>query len=284
MAHTYATVPELKSFVTDNGSTDLGASNDARFLGLLEGVSRDVEAYCDRSRFGSGFGPRVGTNRYDGAARQRVCLDDDLLTVTSVTLLDTTAGTSLGTVTADTDYFLVDDRGAYEGPRFREFLLHGRGTITQTGYGHRVCSFAGIWGYSNESVVLTDLAAAMTDTTGTTASLTATAEIGMTLLVGSEQLYVTAVSGSGPYAATVVRGVNGTTAATHLVNAAVSRYRYPREVADCVLRIAQRRWTSRNAGLTGDFGGGQLPTTSYRDTERTILRATVNHLRIYGVV
>jgi hypothetical protein len=284
VAHTYATVTELKNFLTDNGSSDLGTANDGRYLSLLEGVSRDVDGFCDRSSFGSGFGPRVGTNRYDGHAGNRVCLDDDLLALTSVTLLDTTAGTSLGTVAADTDYFLLDEHGHYEGPRFREFLLHQRGTITQTGYGYRVNSFTGTWGYSNETVTLTDLAAALVDTTGTSASLTAAPEIGMTLLIGSEQLYVTAVSGSAtPYTVTVVRGVNGTTAATHLVNAAVSRYRYPREVHEATMQIAQRRSSSRNAGLTGDFGGGQMPTVGFRDTEKSIARATIGHLRIYGV-
>lgn len=287
MPHTYATVTELKNFVTDNGSSELGSANDGRYLSLLEGVSRDVEGFCDRSSFGSGFGPRVGTNRYDGSAGNRICFEDDLLSLTSttaVTLLGTTAGTSLGTLTQDTDFFLVDEFGHYEGPRFRELLLHGHGTITQTGTGYRVSSVPGIWGYSNETVTLTDLAAAMIDTTGTTASLTAAPEIGMTLLIGSEQLYVTAVSGSAtPYTVTVVRGVNGTTAATHLVNAAVSRYRYPREVREATMQIAQRRSSSRNAGLTGDFGGGQLPTVGFRDTEKSIARATIGHLRIYGV-
>jgi hypothetical protein len=95
--------------------------------------------------------------------------------------------------------------------------------------------------------------------------------------VDSEQMYVTAQSGG---TATVVRGVNGTTAAVHAASAAVSVYRYPREVVTACLQLAQRRHRSAQAGLTGDFGSGAMPLTGNRDTESSILRSTVGSLRI----
>jgi hypothetical protein len=101
---------------------------------------------------------------------------------------------------------------------------------------------------------------------------------GMTLLTGTEQVYVAAAAGGT--ALTLVRGVNGTTAAAG--TAAASYYRYPREVIQATLQIALRRWKGRDAGVSGDYGGGGIPQVMQRDTERSILAGTVNHLRIYS--
>lgn len=65
------------------------------------------------------------------------------------------------------------------------------------------------------------LGAAMTDTTGTSATITAGSigpQAGEFIRIGTEDMFVTAVSGS---TYTVVRGVNSTTAATHLNGATV---------------------------------------------------------------
>jgi hypothetical protein len=106
MSHTYAPLTAFKDYIRDGGSGGTATTNDARLLAILESASRAVDHYTDRSVFGSGFGPRLGTNRYDGNGSNVVPLDDDLLTVTSITLLDAPAGSSLGTPVADTDYYL----------------------------------------------------------------------------------------------------------------------------------------------------------------------------------
>ena len=61
--------------------------------------------------------------------------------------------------------------------------------------------------------------------------------------IGSEQLYVTAADGRQ---ATVVRGVNGSRAASHEAGAAVAVYRYPGPVVEACLQLAAEMWQGRN--------------------------------------
>lgn len=280
MSHTYASLPALKDYIRDGGSAGTATTNDARLLAILESSSRAVERYTGRSRFGSGFGPRTGTNRYDiWEGTTRLQLDDDLLSITTATLLDTTAGTSLGTAVADTDYYLRGF-GDYSSP-YREFILHGAGAITSLGVGYRVASFEGSWGYQDVQV---------SAGTAGTASATATAititggaiYAGQTFLWESEQLYVTASTGGT--ALTVKRAQNGTTAAIH-PTAAVTVYQYPSEVEDATLQVALRRWKARDAGVDGSFQGGGLPsqTPTFAASESSILMRSVGHLKVYHV-
>jgi len=142
MSHTYASLPTLKDFLRDGGSSGTATTNDALLLGLLEGASRAVERFTDRSHFGSGFGPRTGTNKYDNwGPSNLLALEDDLLSTTSVTLLDTTNGVSIGSVALNTDYYL-EGRSNYDPP-YRTLILHGQGSVVALGWGYQVASIAG---------------------------------------------------------------------------------------------------------------------------------------------
>lgn len=274
MAHCYASVSELKDFIRDQGSASaagLGTANDALFLAWLEEASRSIDDYCRRTGQAhpmSGFGPRVGTNRYDGSGTNCLELADDLLSLTSLTTLPAIGGTPI-TLTAETDYYLEP----YDRPPYRRIVLHEVATTTLFYAVRRGVSAAGTWAYSNETAasittVASGLAADAAATTFTT-SATPTIEIGHTLLIGSEQVYVTGLSGT---TATITRGANGTTAAVHADTSAIAVYRYPRQVKVTSLRLAHRRWKARDAGLTGAFGDGQMPVTSHGDTELSIHR------------
>ena len=74
---------------------------------------------------------------------------------------------------------------------------------------------------------------------------------GDTLLIESEQLYVTAVSGNN---LTAERGVNGTTAATHADDTAISRFVYPKQLVEAVVMQASRLWTRRASGFADEAG------------------------------
>lgn len=270
MTHTYASVAEFADYLRDNGSSDLGETLHPEWLVHLEGASRRIDAYCGRSRFGSGFGPRVGTNRYDYPG-WTLNLGDDLLSLGTVTTYESVGGSGT-TLTDETDFL----KEPYEPAPYRALRIHGDSSATWGG-GDRGNEVFGTWGYSNET--LSAGTVALASSTATAGTMTAgSASPGQTLLVGSEQVYVTASAGGT--ALTVVRGVNGTTAAAG--TAAASVYRYPREVTQACLQIALRRWKSRDAGVTGDYNGGLIPTQTPRDTERSILNATVHHLRIYS--
>jgi hypothetical protein len=274
VSHTYASVADFNSYRVDQGDSLLGNTGEAAILTFLEGASRSVDAFCDRSRFGSGFGPRTGANSYDDPGVSVLRLDDDLLAITSVTTTDTIGGGTT-TLTETTDFLARRSHGIYTTPS-RELAIHGDSSAWW-GAADKGNVVTGTWGYSNETVSLGTMGTA----TGSATSLTLTAgsaSAGMTLLNEAEQMYVTA----GGTAITVVRGVNGTTAAVHAASTSVSRYVYPEEIVTAAVMIAHRRWRSQQAGLTGDFGSVVMPTTAHRDTERAILRNVVGHLKVYG--
>lgn len=280
MAHVYCSLAELKNEIMDGGATTLGTTNDTPLLGHLASVSALIDEKMERSAFGSGFGPRTGTNKYDGKAGSRLRLRDDLLTVTSVTIRDSTASSSTTALTADTDYYLLNGDGAYSPGPYRTLLLHLMG-VSSFGYGFRVTDIAGTWGYQNVTVTSSTTMSSgfSSSTTATTFTTSATPLIspGMTLLVGTEQMYLSGLSGT---TATVVRGVNGTTAAVHADASAIAYYTYPPAVREVCLRLAMRRWKARDAGADGSDSGVSLPGSPIRENEETIIRRGLTGLRL----
>lgn len=276
MAHTYATLAEFKKYLRDQGDTLLGANNDALYLSFVEDASRSVDDHCRRTDYAfpmSGFGPRTGTNRYDGIslyadsyqlAGTCLKLGDDLLSITSVTVRDSPTGATR-TLTDETHFLKVP----YDRTPYRELVIHEDSSATW-GLGHRGNDVAGKWGYQDVRDSLTATAAIILTTTETTVTVSAAAEFsaGQTLLIGSEQLYVRSTATT---VLTVDRGVNGTTAAAHGAAAAISLYRYPQQVYTTTLRLAHRRWRTRDSGVTGADGSGDVPMHPMLDSERSIL-------------
>jgi hypothetical protein len=274
MDHTYASIAEFNDFLRDNGSVSYAseaATIVSRKLAILEASSRRIEAYCARSRFGSGFGPRIGTNRYTPDGRATLYLYDDLLSITSVDVRDAITSDAI-TYTDETDFY----KQPFDRAPYRSLYVHGNGAsrfpVVPRGTG-----ITGKWGYADTRRTATATASAIADATTTSITVSDDAEFsaGQTLLIGSEQLYVRALAGSNVL--TVERGANGTTAATHDATA-IDIYEYPASVADCANRIALLRWRSRDAGADGSDGGGDMPTVVPRRTEISILRASVGYL------
>ena len=270
--HTYASLAAWKNYARDQGATAMwtaGTSNDQVMLDILSSVSERIDQWCERSAFGSGFGPRLGTNRYDGHFDRWLHLRDDLLSVTGITAYPSTEAATSSALTADDDYYLLNGRGQYEPGPFRRIVLHGLGSVTQFGYGLRVTEVAGVWGYQSTTLVLTPTTAEALDATETEIDVSALTDfdLGQTLLVEAEQMYLTGTTAGTPNTITVVRGVNGTTAAVHDTGKAISRYVYPTAVIDACNRLALRRWRARDAGADGTDGGGDIPMTVPREGE-----------------
>ena len=281
MPHTYASVADLDNFIVDNGGTVLNsqpANVIARKLAVLESSSRRVDAFCDRSRFGSGFGPRLGTNRYTVRGRS-LWLADDLLAITAtVTATDTVNGTATNIVD-ETDY-LKHTGEDYESTPYRQLTIH-EGSSSDWGVATRGNSVPGKWGYQDSRLTLTPTVNEALDTSETGIDVTATTDLsaGLTLLLDSEQVYIRSISS---LTLTVDRAVNGTTAAAHNTGIAIARYQYPSEVTDTTLRIALKRWAARGAGADGGDGAFDMGAVVVRESEDTILRRGVGHLKIYG--
>lgn len=288
--HTYASVADAKRYATDEGiAWGEGSTNDALALGILESASRRVDGFCRRGP--SGFGPRIGTNRYDAEGGTTLDFGDDLLTTTAVTFRDGTASAVTSTPAANTDYYLVNQQGSYDSGPYRRAILHGQGTITRLPSGLRVIDWAGTWGERDERRTLTAVVDAALNDSATSVAISAVAEFspGMTIRVGTEQMYVELVDADvSQDTLTVVRAVNGTTIAAHADCAPISRYVYHPAVVEATLRIWFKRWGARNAGADGTDGGGEVGVTVGRESEDTILRRTLGpqgaNLRLMGAV
>lgn len=284
MPHTYATLDEANDQLTSGGSTKYAtesATIKALKLGMLGAVSRRIDEVCHRSQFGSGFGPRIGTNYYDGDGSNELRLGDDLLSLSAFTVASVTGGSGVSPVVT-TDYFLANSDG-YTGPPWRKVILHGQGSPTAFGSGYRTIVATGTWGHSNVTVTSTTTMASgfAASTTATTFTTSATPLIspGMTLLVGTEQMYLTAVSGT---TATVVRGVNGSTAAVHPDGSAIAYYVYDGRVNEVCRRLFQRRWKAREAGADGTDGAMDVPGQQTREGEGLIIERGLSGLILLG--
>jgi hypothetical protein len=279
--HVYASLAEFKDYLQQNGSTvrAVQPADDAVMLATLESVSRRVDEFCGR---GTGFGPVTATRRYDGDGSAELWLDADLASATPTVTIASATGATGASATVDTDYFLRRGDGSYGDPPYRRLLLHGAGSFSTFAVGYRTVSIASTWGYPVVTRTLTPTVGEALDASETTVDVSALTGIspGMTLLLDSEQVYVSATTDATPDTLTVDRGRNGTTAAEHLTGIAITRYVYDAAVVDAVKRVTLRRWRARDAGADGFDGGGQVGVIAPREGEDLILARTVGHLRI----
>lgn len=234
MPNSYANLGEFK------GSLVAGVtitSHDTRLRELLEGVSRVVEQYCGRH-----FHSQTATRYFSGNGEARLTLPWDLVAITTLKE-DTTDNATYDNTWATTDYIL----GPYDvAPTGRAYLTNTRpywfievdtrstGSESAFAKGQRRFELAGKFGFGessfdstgtvNETYTATDLTLTVSD--GTLFA------IGQTILIESEQLYITAISSND---LTVQRGVNGTTAATHASSTAISIIEYPDPIREAVL-------------------------------------------------
>lgn len=270
--HVYATVNQLKSRLQNPTSAPAWTESDDELLALLETCSRRVDEFTDRSLHGSGFGPRVGINYYDGDGTNLLILDDDLVSITNVTVLGTTLGEGT-TFTENTDFFTEP----YNKTPKRRLRCHGQSGNTFFSRGRQTVAVSGTFGYADDHYPVTETLSGSVTASGSTITVPSvtTLSVGHAILIGSEQLLTTGITNN---VLTVERGVNGTTAASHADGSAIEVYRYHTAASDATLRIAHRRWRATQAGVTGNFGGMSPGSTEHRDTEWSILYATVGHL------
>lgn len=286
MPHVYATLDDANEAIRGGGASAFSAESatvKAYKLSILDAVSRRIDNVCHRSQFGSGFGPRLGVNYYDGDGTHVLRLSDDVQSIATLSIAATTGGTPV-TATLNTDYYLVNADG-YTGPPWRFVTLHGKGAPTIFGEGIRTISTPAttVWGHSNVTVTSSTTMASgfSASTTATTFTTSATPLIvpGMTLLVGAEQMYLSALSGT---TATVVRGVNGSTAAVHADGSAIAYYTYDGRVHDVCLDLFLRRWKAKQAGADGTDGMVDQPGVIRRESEMTIIQKGLSDLILIG--
>ena len=198
-------------------TTSTDAADDAVIDDMIEQVSRFIDSFTGRHFF-----PTIQARLYNIPAfqdfnRNTIMLDDDLLSLTTLLNGD-------GTTIASSEYVLLS---ANYTPYWAVKLRDTTSISWQpnaTGSGEQVLSVAGTWGYHDKYgsawIQAGTLGAAITDTTGLTATMT-----GGHTLVGQQVWRIDSEILQGTVSTNTLtfnqRGDNFSTAATHLINAPV---------------------------------------------------------------
>lgn len=245
MPNLYASLAQMKTHL---GITD--TDEDAKLLRNLEAVSRQIDQHCERR-----FYVETRTREYTALSSHSVRIDD-VLAVTSLKT-DPDGGRTYPTTWSTTDYDLDPPNAAYESPPqpYTKICVTPRGNYWLPAWVPRGVRVAGSWGYYQVLQRLTATASAIASTSTTSVIVSAGAEFsaGQTLLIDSEQLYVSAVSST---TLTVERGVNGTTAATHGAASAIDLYTYPVVNEACLYQAGADLLAGTAA--TGQAGVGEF--------------------------
>jgi hypothetical protein len=227
---------------TDNTKIDL----------VLQEVSRWMDEYCGRN-----FRVYSGAMYFFAEYGDLLQLDRDLISITSLKSDSNGSGTYDQTWTT-TDYHLEPYNAAADEKPYTQIRTSPQSSRGFPAGVRKGIEITGKWGFWERLSSAGTLAEALDDSE-TAIDMTAGHSIKplMTILVGAEQMFVSEVATN---ALAVQRGVNGTTAATALTGAAVSKYVYPDAVSGACYIQASRILTRRNApwGVVGQGDMGQV--------------------------
>jgi hypothetical protein len=247
----------LLSEVRADINADPAAADTAnRIRSIIQGASAHISRACQRR-----FDERIETRYYtpwqlgqggDLYGRHDLLLDDDLRAVTTIINGDGAPITS--------GYLLLPRAPANSVASYRTIRLSSQGaTYWQSGLADPTGSIAvtGTWGYGGQWVATgaTLAAGANIGDTTLTVSSGALVEIGMTLRIGTEYLYVHSVAAN---AVGVVRGVYGSVAASHNSGAALSRWQAHDTVQSAARRLTLWRMAQNMSPLFGQAVIGDL--------------------------
>ena len=263
----YGTLTQLKANLGITATTD-----NAILLRCLEGASRLIDSFCNRS-----FYVWEGAKYFDGASPLFIT---DLL-AESEFKTDEDGDLDYDNTLATTDYIL------YPLNDFPKTYIRLTPDSNYSGFGGSVkkgAKITGKWGYgdgiSATPCEVTSVTVTVADATATTLTLSAegTIEAGHTILVESEQMYISAVTADGTMGATAERAVNGTTGAAHSAKAA-SIYKYPRDVCQACLQAAETLFETRGKV----FSSERLGDYSYTAKEAALELGTLVYYRRIGL-
>lgn len=247
MPWSYANLDEFKDRL---GITTNPADAISRMA--LEDAARQIDEFTHRT-----FRVHLATRYYtpEDGNYQEV---DDLLAITTLKT-DEDGDRTYEKTWATTDYDLTPYNAAIAEKPYTRLEVTPEGTLAFPRNLAKSVEINGRWGFFQRTSSVGTLGAAISSATATSVTMASGHSVQplMTLLIDSEQLYVTAVSGD---TLTVERGVNGTTAATHSNAAAVSKYDYHPSIVEAAIIQASRG--IRNA----DSPFGVVGTTEFGTT------------------
>ncbi|MCH8991004.1 MAG: Ig-like domain-containing protein [Acidobacteria bacterium] len=193
-----------------------GTGDDTRLLTLLESVSRLIDRYCNRH-----FYALNATRKFDGEGIVGLLVPDLISIDTNGLKTDDNKDRTFETAWAATDYLLLPsnaDPASSGNPGSRPYTSIevdvDAGTKGAFPVGRETVQVAGQWGWWRHLKTAAETANTIADATTTSVEVSSRTDVeaGHTILIDSEQMFVESYSTN---VLTVVRGVNGTTAASH---------------------------------------------------------------------
>tara|TARA_R100000808_G_scaffold6135_4_gene18405 strand:+ start:829 stop:1746 length:918 start_codon:yes stop_codon:yes gene_type:complete len=285
--HTYASIDTFRDYLAGTSYSSGWTSDTGVLRRILETASTRIDNYVGMQSFGA----RTETHYYDigkGILRSTpqlmaqqsysneigtvenlisiIVLDDWLISTTSVTSYKSTDRDQSETLVEgyNQDFWLEPYNSS---PKVSLKLNEDTGKGFHAG--QQTLAIAGTWGYSNdtstEKTTTGTVSSSVTSWGVNDASGLSTAQ---TILVDSEQMYITGISSN---TLTTERGVNGTTAASHSAGASVYVYEYPALVVQACLDLAKIYFRDRDMGTTLTIGVGEQQVTRADSTATNIL-------------
>lgn len=261
-----ARLEHVKPLLNAEGTT----AEDGAIDREIERASRFAERFCGRS-FVARYGIRY-LERHPRECPETLTIFEDLASITTLLVDDDANGTYELTLVENTDFWVERENDLDTNTPITLLRLNPDATTIQI-YSwptrKRAIKLTGLWGYSYELEDTTIDTAEALDTSETDVTVSATAASlifpGDTIVIDSEQMAVTAVAS---VTLTVVRAINGTTAAAHDTAASVYVRRYPRDVERAVAADAGRMlwWAAR--GMQDQAGVMREPWPLIRDALR----------------
>ena len=272
--NSYATLTELKAILGISSTTD-----DTPMRKILEAASRAIESYCNRR-----FYSTTETKYFDGAITLWI---PDLLSITTLKTDEDGDGTFENTL-ATTDYFLYgggleDTLNLY--PRTR-IEINPNGDYSSFANGvKKGVEIIGVWGYGDGTTAtpyVTDTTTAEAISAGEVAIDVTSAtnlSVGHTILIESEQMYITSISTN---TITVEKGVNGTTDAAHDTAKTIYFYRYPRDIMQACIDLSVALYQNRaKQGLQSERLGDYSYTIAGTSLGKNMVESILDNVRGY---
>ena len=275
MAKSYATLAQLK----DTGYLNISSTDyDTTLLRILENASEDIDHLCYRH-----YDCLEGTQYFDGAGRTLIPAED-ILSISEI-LLDMDGDQTYETTLSSSDYIMYPINGFSIWPKT---YLKMTQNASVGGFASGILAgvkITGVFGHGDGNSATPYASNGVTVTVGTTSGTTlilsaeGTLQPGHTIRVESEQIYITSVTADGSKTATAVRGMNGTTAATHTTKTAYI-YKYPGPIVESTLLLVTNWWKQRENPTvfkTGNSITGEYEITE--DIEKILTKRLSHHIK-----
>jgi len=241
--------------LTSSSVLDISATtDDTRLRLVVEAMSRIVDKLTNRHFF-----EFAQTRKFNGHGLTHLLIPDLISIDSSGLKTDDDVDRTFETTWATTDYLLQPPnadpttRGNSLSRPYSKLLVDPAGDEDIFPNGADLVQIAGKWGWWKHLNRASETADAISSTTATSFSVStrSSIEFGHTLLIDTEQIYVSSYSGN---TLTVIRGVNGTTAATHSGGTAIDIYEYPGPIQEAVIILAARQWKRKDSAFASGVG------------------------------